>query len=95
LFRSTGKTAKNPKAREKDDFYPTPPEPTRALLAVEGQRLRQLGAVWEPACGDGAMAREGVPGICYAEFEVTYANGNVETFPNFSNIKVRVAPEVG
>lgn len=39
--------------REKDDFYPTPPELTRALLAVE----RFDGGIWEPACGDGAMAR--------------------------------------
>jgi hypothetical protein len=44
--------------REKNDFYPTPPEPTRALLAAEIDRLRQLGAIWEPAAGDGAMARE-------------------------------------
>jgi hypothetical protein len=40
--------------RQKDDFYPTPPEVTRALLAVESF----TGAIWEPACGDGAMARE-------------------------------------
>ena len=40
-------------AREKDDFYPTPPEGTRALLAVE----RFRGAIWEPACGDGAISR--------------------------------------
>ena len=44
--------------REKDDFYPTPPEPTRAFLSVEGDRLRQFGGVWEPAAGDGAMVRE-------------------------------------
>lgn len=40
--------------RERDDFYPTPPEGTRALLDVE----TFPGVVWEPACGDGAMARE-------------------------------------
>jgi hypothetical protein len=39
--------------REQDDFYPTPAEGTRALLAVE----RFEGAIWEPACGDGAMVR--------------------------------------
>lgn len=44
--------------REKDDFYPTPPEPTRALLSVEGDRLRSFTAIWECAAGDGAMARE-------------------------------------
>jgi hypothetical protein len=39
--------------RGEDDFYPTPPSATWALC--------QLGIlpekVWEPACGDGAMAR--------------------------------------
>lgn len=40
--------------QEKDHFYPTPPEGTRALLAVESFE----GAVWECACGTGDMARE-------------------------------------
>jgi hypothetical protein len=40
--------------REKDDFYPTPPELTLPLLAVEDF----AGGVWEPACGDGAISRE-------------------------------------
>lgn len=44
--------------REKDDFYPTPPEPTRALLHAEIDRLREFDAIWEPAAGDGAMMRE-------------------------------------
>jgi hypothetical protein len=35
------------------DFYPTPEEGTRALLSVE----RFDGPVWEPACGNGAIAR--------------------------------------
>lgn len=35
------------------EFYATPPEGTRALLSVEPF----AGPVWEPACGDGAMAR--------------------------------------
>ena len=39
--------------RQGSDFYPTPPDVTAALLAVE----RFDGPVWEPACGDGAMAR--------------------------------------
>lgn len=45
-------------AREKDDFYPTPPEPTRAFLHAEIDRLRDFPVIWEPACGDGAMVRE-------------------------------------
>lgn len=39
--------------REKDDFYPTPPEGTEALLSVE----RFEGPIWEPACGAGDMSR--------------------------------------
>lgn len=39
--------------RERDDFYPTPPEGTRALLSVE----QFHGPIWEPACGDGAISR--------------------------------------
>lgn len=30
------------------EFYPTPPEATRALLSVE----KFEGNIWEPACGD-------------------------------------------
>ena len=40
--------------RERDDFYPTPPEGTRALLTVESFD----GGIWEPACGDGAISKE-------------------------------------
>lgn len=45
--------ATDPENREKDDFYPTPPEATKALLARE----KFIGPVWEPACGDGAISR--------------------------------------
>jgi hypothetical protein len=72
LFRATGKKPKpvydlidgeivqlaNGLTREKDDFYPTPPEPTRAFLHAEIDRLRDFGTIWEPAAGDGAMVRE-------------------------------------
>lgn len=45
--------------RRADDFYPTAPtEPIRALLAADWARISALGAVWEPAVGDGALARE-------------------------------------
>lgn len=36
-----------------NEFYPTPPEATRALLSVE----QFDGPIWEPACGDGAIAK--------------------------------------
>ncbi len=39
--------------RPDDDFYPTPPEATEALLAHETFE----GIVWEPACGDGAICK--------------------------------------
>lgn len=72
LFRATGKKSKpvmmrqldgsilktDGLDREVDDFYPTPPEPTRAFLAAEIDRLREFPCIWEPAAGDGAMARE-------------------------------------
>lgn len=43
----------DPANRETHDFYPTHPAATRALLSVE----QFDGAIWEPACGDGAMSR--------------------------------------
>ena len=54
-FRGDGKGV-----RVAADFYATPPDPIRALLSPEGDgaRIRELGPVWEPACGDGAMVRE-------------------------------------
>lgn len=48
-------------ARRADDFYPTgQPEAIRALLARDGHILAglDLSPVWEPAVGDGALARE-------------------------------------
>lgn len=35
------------------EFYPTPPEATRALLSVESFD----GSVWEPACGEGHISK--------------------------------------
>jgi hypothetical protein len=72
LFRATGKKSKPVQMRfddgsyghaealerEADDFYPTPPAPTRALLWAERMRLRDFPTIWEPAAGDGAMVRE-------------------------------------
>jgi len=43
----------NDGGRPANDFYPTPPEATRALLNVE----KFFGGIWECACGDGAMSR--------------------------------------
>ena len=43
----------DPENRQKDDFYPTPPEGTEALLSA----VSFNGPIWEPACGDGAISR--------------------------------------
>jgi ParB-like chromosome segregation protein Spo0J len=40
-------------SRQEDDFYRTPVEAVRALLAVE----QFPTTIWEPACGDGAISR--------------------------------------
>jgi hypothetical protein len=40
-------------SRQEDDFYRTPAEAVRALLAVE----QFPTTIWEPACGDGAISR--------------------------------------
>jgi hypothetical protein len=42
-----------PEGRPENDFYPTPPVGTIGLMEREILSKR----VWEPACGDGAMAR--------------------------------------
>ena len=43
--------------RRRHDFYRTgQPEAVRGLLAKDGDRIRACGSVWEPACGDGALA---------------------------------------
>ncbi len=45
--------------RRAEDFYPTgQPDAIRALLARDGAIIRGAGRVWEPAVGDGALARE-------------------------------------
>lgn len=46
-------TTLKPNDREVDDFYSTPRSVVEQLLAVE----HFDGAIWEPACGDGAISR--------------------------------------
>ncbi len=60
------------------DFYPTPSSAVRAFLAAEPFE----GSVWEPACGDGAIAKE----LVAHGYDVTatdlidrgYGRGNVD-----------------
>lgn len=72
LFRATGKTSKpvpvrlldgsyektDSLEREKDDYYPTPPEPIRALLHAEIDRMRDFPVIWDASAGDGELVRE-------------------------------------
>lgn len=58
--RLIGETARafatNPQihpSRAPYEFYPTPPEATRALLSVESFD----GSIWEPACGEGHISK--------------------------------------
>jgi hypothetical protein len=45
--------------RVERDFYPTgEPEAILSLLHADGERIRQSGTVWEPACGRGDMVRQ-------------------------------------
>lgn len=107
LFRATGKTASHvvktldgfertdSVPREAEDFYPTPAEVTRAFLAAEGDRLRELGSVWEPAAGDGAMLREieafGVPCIASDLIDRGCPGAEIRSFYDFS---ITMAPAI-
>lgn len=81
--------------REKDDFYPTPPDPTRAFLHAEIDRLREFDGIWEPAAGDGAMVRE-----MHALGLVTYASdiidrgGDADQIRNFYKFALPAFPAI-
>jgi hypothetical protein len=66
--------------RPDDDFYPTPPEATRALLARE----HFDGLTWEPACGDGAICRVldayGIPYIATDLIDRGFGQGGQDFF---------------
>lgn len=64
LFRATGRLPLDEPVREAHDFYATPWEPTHAFLTAERQAIlgalhgaHNGGSIWEPAAGDGAIAR--------------------------------------
>lgn len=61
--------------RHKDDYYKTPEWATRLLL----QRERFYGVIWEPACGDGAIARL-LPGTVVSTdlYDRGYGKGGVD-----------------
>lgn len=61
--------------RVENDFYATPEESTKALLAVE----ELVYPVWEPACGQGHIAKL-IYGDVYSSDLVDRGYGNVEDF---------------
>lgn len=71
------------KKRERNDFYPTPPEGTEALLRKE----RFEGSIWEPACGDGSMSRvleaAGHPVISTDLIDRGYGAGGIDFLLDF------------
>lgn len=53
------KASKPESKRDPLDYDPTPTDATAAFLAVEGDRLREIGGtIWEPAVGGGHIANE-------------------------------------
>ena len=52
---SSAVMAQRVEAPDSLDFFPTPPWATRALCEIVLREFR-LGAVWEPACGEGHMS---------------------------------------
>lgn len=79
--------------RRANDFYPTPPEAVEALLLSSWRPAREF-PVWEPACGDGAIAK-----VLRAEFfnvvatdlvDRGYGVGDVD----FMAAPVRMAPQI-
>lgn len=48
------RAANNGGERREHDFYPTPPEPTLALIP---KLVGWPRVIWEPACGDGGIAK--------------------------------------
>lgn len=60
--------------------------------------VQGVAQIFDPAEGtvqyEWAAGDTSVAGSYLAEFEVTYADGKVETFPNLGNIQVNIAPEL-
>lgn len=81
--------------RDKDDFYPTPPEPTRTFLHAEMDRLRDFPVIWEPAAGDGAMLREiDAVGLCAVGSDKVFRENGaivIKDFYDFNKAPARAA----
>ena len=81
---------RKPGGRAPADHYPTPPEVTRALLFRE----RFEGAIWEPACGDGAISKV----LTSASYEVVSSDlhdyGFGESGRDFFRERIARAPNI-
>jgi hypothetical protein len=70
---STAVMARRKEPHDSLDYFPTPPWATRALCehVISGLNLSQM-LVWEPACGEGYMARalaEYFRGVCRTDVQ--------------------------
>jgi len=77
--------ANNRGDREPNDWYRTPVEATRALIIAEGARFKGR-RIWEPSCGDGAMAvpliQEGYRVLATDLIDRGYGTGGVDFMTN-------------
>lgn len=81
--------------RRENDFYPTPPEPVLALLEAEDSKIRAHsgGHVWEPCCGDGAIAKL----LADRDYRVTSSDIAPKDFGHvldFLQVKKALAPAI-
>ena len=82
--RSHAVMAQRAEPHDSLDFFPTPPWATRALCEYLRAQMPGIGAmrVWEPACGEGHMARplSEYFGEVYASDVHAYGFGHVHDF---------------
>lgn len=77
----------NTKERNENDFYPTPPYVTEALLKVEAFE----GLTLEPACGDGAISKVLLDNLINVVSSDLFNYGFGETGKNFLNVNTKVS----
>lgn len=70
--------------RRKNDFYPTPKECTEALIREEHEHLNRsrFGLIWEPACGEGHIAKvfsdHDWPSITTDKYETGFGKSGID-----------------
>lgn len=94
LFRALKPQRKPDEARRELDFYPTgQPEAMRGLLSKDGDRIRSLGPVWEPAVGAGDLIRPAInDGIAFVGSDVVdrgWPGTEVRSFFSFDDSPCR------